>query len=157
MSSFIPRSVQHQMLQASGTSPNDINKRIRQGCNDGCGWAGDPFFSVCKVPPKHGRGWAVIFQEPGSPAVIVYRTDRNQPFDPDVIDHRAVLYLAEARRNYELGSKISEMMDAHDAKVQRDMDRQEIEMSIELSKMVGAKLRKEGKVQKKHKIDRKKD
>jgi hypothetical protein len=103
-----------------------------------------------------------LHHEPGTPAVIIYRTDQEQPLDPYTIDHRIVTYLAEAKRNWEqkqtnagLEAFIKKMED-HDRKVELDVKQQEIELNVELSKFVGQHLRKQGYTAKKHKIDRKK-
>lgn len=150
---IIPRHVAGQMILVD-TAPVEIQRKIQQGCLC-CGWSGDPFLILQAIPPKYGRGWAVMHKEPNTPAVIVFRSDVHQQQDPMHIDHRVITYLAEARKNYENKELMLQMMEKHDAQVDRDRNKQEAEMIVGMSEMVGAKLRKEGKVSKKHKIDRK--
>lgn len=145
------------MVRAN-TINSEMELKIRGGCNC-CGWPGDPFLSMRPVPRSKGTGWAVLLVELGSPAVIIYRSDRQQPEDPYAIDHRVITYLHEARKNWEKArdNRLLDELVKHDAKVDADARKQEAEMAVEMSKFVGSEMRRAGITTKKHKIDKRKN
>lgn len=142
MGAIIPRRTRHGMVMAD-SAPFAIQEQLQRGCGC-CSWPGDPFLVVRELPANRGNGWAVLTTQYDVP-VVLYRSDQQQPLEPYAIDHRVIAYLDEARRNWELDNTL-EQMDAHDAKLEAEADKQEIDMTIELSKMARHYLKKEGTI-----------
>lgn len=142
---LIPRRIRNEMALVE-TAPFEIQERLQNGCNCGCGWSGDRMIVVRELPAKRGNGWAVLDVEPGKVPVVLYRSDQQQPLDPYAADHRVIDYLQAARKNWENQHMIEQMMADHDAKVETEKQQQETEMTIELSKMARHHLKKEGKL-----------
>lgn len=141
---LIPRVVSGQLVLAD-SGQEDIEKKIQFGCGD-CGWSGDIYLSIRRMPKKYGEGWAVILQHPGDPATIILRSDLHQPLDPMTIDHRVIEMLAESRKNWEQKELLADMMEKHDAKVDHDNAATQKEMTDEISRQYRHVLKKEGKI-----------
>lgn len=131
------------MVDDSLNAPVEWQNRIQRGCNDGCGWSGDPMLIVRRVPPKFegkwGRGWVVIHAEPGQKAVIILPA-------VDRMDHRTIVALQDARRNWEDKKHMLAALEAHDAKEEKAKDAKAVELYSGMAQTIGHQLRKEGKL-----------
>lgn len=158
---LVPKHVREELARTA-TLDSGMEKTIQGGCTDGCGWAGDPWLILRQLPTAgkfSGRGWAVLHHRVGEPAIVLYRSDREQPLDPYAVDHRVITWLQEAGAMWQKNKdgKMIDMLVAHDDKVEQDKRKYQAELAVETSKFVGSELRRAGVTTKKHKIDKKKD
>lgn len=158
---LVPKHYREELARAT-TIDSSMENRIKAGCSCGCGWSGDPWLIMRPLPANgkfKGQGWAVLHHQVGSPAIVLYRSDKEQPLDPFAVDHRVITWLQESNKNWE-SAKDGRLLDkivAAENKEDADKRRKQAELVVETSAYIGSELRRAGVTTKKHKIDKKKD
>lgn len=125
----------------SATSAVDMQRRIQTGCDDGCGWAGDRFLMLRAVPAKHERRfgrWAVIQSDPNGDYYVIHKATE--------VDHRIIVALQDARKNWENIDATMRALDAHDAAVEKQADDKAGEIYGDMAQRMGSHMRKTGQL-----------
>lgn len=136
---LIPRNVRGKMVWTDN-APFELQRQLQAGCNDGCGWSGDPYLILRAIPHEYMRpgdqGWCVIDTTPGQKNSLLW-TGR-------IADHRLLVWLQQAQWNARHMGAVLQAAEDHDAKYEAEEKLKEVEMKAQLAQFVRRQVRKEG-------------